>query len=121
MAQPFDANNAPFNRLSLEELGIVRDALDIGYFRPGETIIARDRTPESLFIVIKGSVEERDHDEVVALRGPGDAFDSRSLVQGGRLQCLRRSRGDAVQPAAPRRDAAAHQSEPPPQARSPPI
>jgi hypothetical protein len=70
MAQPFDANNAPFNRLSLEELGIVRDALDIGYFRPGETIIARDRTPESLFIVIKGSVEERDHDEVVALRGP---------------------------------------------------
>jgi CBS domain-containing protein len=83
MAQPFDANNAPFNRLSLEELGIVRDALDIGYFRPGETIIARDRTPESLFIVIKGSVEERDHDEVVALRGPGDAFDSRSLVQGG--------------------------------------
>jgi len=83
MAQPFDANNAPFNRLSLEELGIVRDALDIGYFRPGETIIARDRAPESLFIVIKGSVEERDHDEVVALRGPGDAFDSRALVQGG--------------------------------------
>jgi CBS domain-containing protein len=83
MAQPFDANNAPFNRLSLEELGIVRDALDIGYFRPGETIIARDRAPECLFIVIKGSVEERDHDEVVALRGPGDAFDSRALVQGG--------------------------------------
>jgi CBS domain-containing protein len=82
MAQPFDANNAPFNRLSLEELGIVRDALDIGYFRPGETIIARDHAPESLFIVIKGSVEERDHDEVVALRGPGDAFDSRALVQG---------------------------------------
>ncbi|HKI16133.1 MAG TPA: putative nucleotidyltransferase substrate binding domain-containing protein [Roseiarcus sp.] len=83
MAQPFDANNAPFNRLSLEELGIVREALDIGYFRPGETIIARDRAPESLFIVIKGSVEERDHDEVVALRGPGDSFDSRALVQGG--------------------------------------
>jgi CBS domain-containing protein len=83
MAQPFDANNAPFNRLSPEELEIVRDALDIGYFRPGETIIARDRTPESLFIVIKGSVEERDNNEVVALRGPGDSFDSRALVQGG--------------------------------------
>ena len=83
MALPFDANDAPFNRLSLEELEIVRDALDIGYFRPGETIIARDRAPESLFIVIKGSVEERDDDEVVALRGPGDSFDSRALVQGG--------------------------------------
>ena len=83
MALPFDANDAPFNRLSLEELGIVRDALDIGYFRPGETIIARDRAPESLFIVIKGSVEERDNGEVVALRGPGNSFDSRALVQGG--------------------------------------
>src|SRR5271167_1282401 len=83
MAQPFDANNAPFNRLSLEELGIVRDALDIGYFCPGETIIARDSAPDSLFIIIKGSVEERDGDEVVALRGPGDAFDSRALAQGG--------------------------------------
>ena len=83
MAQPFDASSAPFNRLSPEEVRTVRDALDIGYFRPGETIIARDGAPESLFIVIKGCVEERDRDEVVALRGPGDAFDSRALVQGG--------------------------------------
>src|SRR5271154_2612832 len=83
MAQPFDAGHAPFNRLSPEEIGIVRAALDIGYFRPGETIIARDGAPDSLFIVIKGCVEERDRDDVVALRGPGDAFDSRALVQGG--------------------------------------
>jgi CBS domain-containing protein len=83
MAQPFDASSAPFNRLSPEEVRTVRDALDIGYFRPGETIIARDGAAESLFVVIKGCVEERDRDEVVALRGPGDAFDSRALVQGG--------------------------------------
>ena len=90
MAQPFDANNAPFNRLSLEELGIVRDALDIGYFRPGETIIARDRAPESLFIVIKGSVEERDHDEVVALRA----------VQAMRSTAVRWCRGEAPMPSS---------------------
>ena len=82
MAQPFDAGHAPFNRLNPEEIGIVRAALDIGYFRPGETIIARDGAPDSLFIVIKGCVEERTGDEVVALRGPGDAFDSRALVEG---------------------------------------
>jgi CBS domain-containing protein len=82
MAQPFDAGHAPFNRLRPEELGIVRAALDIGYFRPGETIIARDGAPDSLFVVIKGCVEERDGDEVIALRGPGDAFDSRALVEG---------------------------------------
>jgi CBS domain-containing protein len=83
MAQPFDASAAPFNRLSPEEAAIVRNALDIGYFRPNETVIARDSAPESLFIVIKGCVEERDRDDVVSLRGPGDTFDSRALVQGG--------------------------------------
>ena len=83
MAQTFDATNAPFDRLTPGEIGAVRAALDIGYFRPGETIIAPDGAADSLFIVIKGCVEERDGDEVVGLRGPGDSFDSRALVQGG--------------------------------------
>ena len=82
MAHHFDAKNAPFDRLTAEELDTVRDALDIVYFRPNETIIGRDKAPDSLFIVIKGLVEERDGDDLVALRGPGDAFDSRALVQG---------------------------------------
>ena len=83
MAQHFDAKNAPFDRLTAEEVDTVRDALDIVYFRPNETIVGRDKAPDSLFIVIKGLVEERDGDDLVALRGPGDAFDSRALVQGG--------------------------------------
>jgi CBS domain-containing protein len=83
MASHFDAKNAPFDRLTAEEIETVRDALDIGYFRPNETIIGRNAAPDSLFIVIKGLVEERDGDDLVALRGPGDAFDARALVQGG--------------------------------------
>ncbi|MGD0185082.1 MAG: putative nucleotidyltransferase substrate binding domain-containing protein [Roseiarcus sp.] len=83
MAQSFDATNAPFDRLTPSEVDAVRAALDIGYFRRGETIIARDSKPASLFVVIKGCVEERDGGELVALRGPGDCFDSRALVQGG--------------------------------------
>ena len=78
----FDAKNAPFDRLTADEIDTVRDALDIAYFRPNETIIGRDKAPDSLFIVIKGLVEERDGEDLVALRGPGDAFDSRALVQG---------------------------------------
>jgi signal-transduction protein with cAMP-binding, CBS, and nucleotidyltransferase domain len=89
MAQPFDANNAPFNRLSLEELGIVRDALDIGYFRPGETIIARDRTPESLFIVIKGSVES-----AITMKS------SHCAVQAMRSTTGRWCRGEAPMPSS---------------------
>ena len=82
MAKSFDATNAPFDRLTPQQIGAVEAALDIGYFRPGETLIARDGAPNSLFVVIKGCVEERDGDEVVGLRGPGDCFDSRALVQG---------------------------------------
>jgi len=83
MPKSFDATNAPFDRLTPREVDAVRAALDIGYFRPGETIIARDGAPDSLFIVLKGCVEERDGKELIALRGPGDSFDSRALVQGG--------------------------------------
>jgi CBS domain-containing protein len=83
MAESFDAMNAPFDRLTPQETETVREALDIGYFRPGETIIARNGVPDSLFIILKGCVEERDARELVALRGPGDTFDSRALVQGG--------------------------------------
>jgi len=82
LAQHFDPRNAPFDRLSAEEIDVVGDSLDIAYYRPGETIIPLHGAPESLFIVIKGAVEERDGDDLVALRGPGDIFDSRALVQG---------------------------------------
>jgi CBS domain-containing protein len=83
MAQSFDASNAPFDRLNAEEIATLRAALDVGYFSPGETLIAQGGAAESLFIVFKGCVEERDGDELVALRGPGDFFDSRALIQGG--------------------------------------
>ena len=83
MARAFDISQPPFDRLTPSELEAVRTALDIGYFRPGETLIARDGAPDSLFVVIKGQVEEREGAELVSLRGPGDVFDSRALVQGG--------------------------------------
>jgi len=81
VAQTFDLSHAPFDRLSPAEAEVVRAAVDIGYFRPGETILARDAGPESLFIVLKGCVEEREGAEVVSLRGPGECFDSRALLQ----------------------------------------
>jgi CBS domain-containing protein len=82
MAQSFEASNAPFDRLIPQEIETVRAALDLGYFHPGETIIARGAAADSLFIVYKGCIEERDGEELVALRGPGDFFDSRAVVHG---------------------------------------
>jgi len=82
MPKNFDAAHAPFDRLKPEEVAALRDALDIAYFRPNETIIAQGAAPEGLYIIIKGCVEERDNGELVALRGPKDFFDSRALVEG---------------------------------------
>ena len=39
MPKAFDADNPPFDRLTPQQMERLRDAMDIGYFRPGETII----------------------------------------------------------------------------------
>jgi CBS domain-containing protein len=78
----FDAATAPFDRLSVEEAESLRAAMDVAYFRPGQTIIAEGEPPEGLYIIVKGTVEERERGELLGLLGPKDFFDSRALVQG---------------------------------------
>jgi CBS domain-containing protein len=82
MPNVFDAANAPFDRLTLQEVETLRAVLDIAYFRPGETIIAQNAPAGALFVVIKGTVEERDGGDLLALLGPKDSFDSRALLHG---------------------------------------
>jgi signal-transduction protein with cAMP-binding, CBS, and nucleotidyltransferase domain len=82
MPQSFDSHNPPFDRLTHDEIGELRAALDIGYFRPGEVIVERNSGSEQLHVIIKGSVEERDGDEVEAVLGPKESFDARAVVHG---------------------------------------
>ena len=82
MQSGFDAHNPPFDRLSQAEVEELRAVLDIGYFRPGETILARGAAADALHVVIKGSVEARDGGTLNAVLGPKDSFDSRALVHG---------------------------------------
>ena len=82
MPNAFDTSNPPFDRLTPEEAATLRAALDIAYFRPGETVIAQDTPAEALYVVIKGTIEERDDRDLLALLGPKDSFDSRALVHG---------------------------------------
>jgi CBS domain-containing protein len=82
MAQPFEATHPPFDRLTSDEIAAVKAALDLGYYRPGETLIANGGACDTLFIVFKGCVEEHDGEELIGLRGAGDFFDSRALIQG---------------------------------------
>jgi CBS domain-containing protein len=78
----FDFSSSPFDCLETDEQQLVRDAVDIAYFREGETMLEPGIEPLHLFVIIKGHVSQLDADEVVATYGPHDCFDGRSLVAG---------------------------------------
>jgi CBS domain-containing protein len=82
MPQAFDVQNPPFDRLSHHEAAKLKSKLDIGYWSPGETIIARGGSAQHLHVVIKGAVEERDGEEVESILRSKDTFDARALVHG---------------------------------------
>ena len=82
MPSAFDFSASPFDTLDGDERTIVRDSVDIAYFRDDEVILEAGAEPAFLFVVIKGHVSEYDGEEVVATFGPNDSFDGRSLVAG---------------------------------------
>ncbi len=82
MPNAFNFSTSPFDCLAAGEQQLVRDNVDIAYFRDGETILDPGIEPTHLFVVIKGHVSQLDGEEVIATYGPDDCFDGRSLVAG---------------------------------------
>ena len=82
MPTAFNFATSPFDCLTVDEQQLVRDSVDIAYFREGETILDRGVEATHLFVIIKGYVAQRDGDEIVATFGPDDSFDGRALVAG---------------------------------------
>jgi len=82
MPNAFDFSSSPFDCLDADEQQVVRDRVDIGYFREGETLLDPGDETTHLFIVIKGRVTQFDGAERVATYGAADCFDGRSLVAG---------------------------------------
>lgn len=83
MPRAFDTKTPPFDRLSPDERTELLAALDIGYFRPGEKILDYGSASESLYVVLKGAVEERDTDDhLLAVLGPRQMFGIRAVVHG---------------------------------------
>jgi CBS domain-containing protein len=54
MPSAFNFSASPFDSLSPDEQRIVRNSVDIAYFRSGETILGVGIRPTHLFVVIKG-------------------------------------------------------------------
>ena len=82
MPNAFDFSASPFDCLDAEEQRVVRDHVDIAYFRADETILDSGAETSHLFVIIKGHVSQFDRDELVTTYGPNDSFDGRSLVAG---------------------------------------
>ncbi|MBE7939164.1 MULTISPECIES: putative nucleotidyltransferase substrate binding domain-containing protein [Ramlibacter] len=82
MPNAFNFAASPFDCLQPQERRLVRDSVDIAYFRAGELILDVGARPTHLFVVIKGRVTQHDGEELVATYGPDDTFDGRGLVAG---------------------------------------
>lgn len=82
MPTAFNFGISPFDCLTTDERTLVRDSLDIAYFREGEAVLEPGVDPTHLFVIIKGFVRQMEGEEAVATFGPEDSFDGRSLVAG---------------------------------------
>lgn len=82
MPTAFNFGASPFDCLSTDERQLVRDHVDIAYFREGAAVLEPGAQPTHLFVVIKGFVRQFDGDELVTTYGPDDCFDGRALVAG---------------------------------------
>ena len=103
MPNAFDFSASPFDCLDAAEQQIVRDSVDIAYFRHDETILAPGIEPSHLFVAHQGPRRAvRSATSWSPPTGPSDCFDGRSLVIGPRQQPLRRRRGGGGLPACAR-------------------
>ena len=82
MPNAFNFSASPFDCLNPDEQRLVRNSVDVVYFREGETILDLGIVPTHLFVIIKGFVTQREGDEVITTYGPDDSFDGRGLVAG---------------------------------------
>ena len=82
MPDAFNFSASPFDCLTTDQRRLVRDSLDVAYYREGEVLLAPGMTPAHLFIIIKGHVAQWDGEELVSSYGPEECFDARSLLAG---------------------------------------
>ncbi|WP_445396621.1 DUF294 nucleotidyltransferase-like domain-containing protein [Zobellella sp. An-6] len=84
MQDQFNFDHPPFDTLTAEQRQDVLDQTDIAYFDRGETILHPGQLIDSLYIILKGVVEERhaERGEIYAHYTTDDLFDIRGQFDG---------------------------------------
>lgn len=75
----FDFGRPPFDLLTADQRAALAGALDMALHPRGAVILSREEPTDSLFVVLRGSVQERRGGEVAAVHGPGDRFGLQAL------------------------------------------
>lgn len=83
MPDKFDTSVTPFDRLHHAQQKMLKEALDVAYYREGNKIITAGEACNHLFIIIKGGVEETSSDgaETYAHYVTDDMFDVRAQLE----------------------------------------
>ena len=71
----------PFENLTLNELDDIAEAFDVVYFKEGTTVQSSQSEPKFLYFILKGLIQEKQEDEVLAVYSKNEIFDSASLIK----------------------------------------
>ena len=71
----------PFENLTLNELDDICEALDVVYFKEGTVVQQSQSEPKFLYFILKGLIQEKNEDDVLAVYSKGEIFDSASLIK----------------------------------------
>src|SRR5574344_2385149 len=71
----------PFENLTLNELDDIAEAFDVVHFKEGTTVQSSQSEPKFLYFILKGLIQEKQEDEVLAVYSKNEIFDSASLIK----------------------------------------
>ncbi|QKS53118.1 CBS domain-containing protein [Azospirillum oryzae] len=75
----FDFGRPPFDLLTEGQRAALAGALDIALYPRDTVILSREEPADALYVVLRGTVQERRGGEVAAVHGPGDRFGLQAL------------------------------------------
>ncbi|MGA1858730.1 DUF294 nucleotidyltransferase-like domain-containing protein [Azospirillum sp. 11R-A] len=75
----FDFGQPPFDLLTGDQRTALAGALDIALYPRDAVLLSREEPTDAMFVVLRGTVQERRGGEVAAVHGPGDRFGLQAL------------------------------------------